>query len=124
MKKLLSLLFLASALMIVSCGKDDSSDDETDPTCDTIGLTYTDDIKDILDTNCATPGCHSEDQAMTQGAMHDYAAAKAFVDFGRVVGAINHSDDFSPMPFPTGTDKLPQCTIDKITAWIDDGAPE
>ncbi|MFT4665845.1 MAG: hypothetical protein ACI8YQ_002793 [Polaribacter sp.] len=123
MKKLLSLLFLASALLIVSCGKDDS-DDEEPAGCVTTGLTYSADIKEILDTSCATTSCHSETEAMLQGSMHDYASAKAFVDVGRVEGAIKHEDGFEAMPRPTGSDKLNSCTIDKITAWIADGAPE
>ncbi|MFK7807780.1 MAG: hypothetical protein AB8F74_08295 [Saprospiraceae bacterium] len=121
MKNLLSLFFFLSALMIISCGKDDETDGSN---CETTDLTYNGEIKNILNTNCALSGCHSEDQATTQGAMHDYAAAKAFVDFGRVVGAINHNEGFKPMPFPTGTDKLSDCNIDKIEAWIADGAPE
>ena len=56
--------------------------------------------------------------------MHDYASAKAFADFGRMEGAIKHEEDFKPMPYPEGTDKLNSCTIDKIVAWIADGAPE
>ena len=44
--------------------------------------------------------------------------------FERIVGAINHTEGFLPMPYPAGTDKLADCDIDKLTAWIADGAPE
>ena len=125
MKNLLSILFLAAALMVVSCGKDDGGDDGGGTGCDTTGLNYTDDIKTILDASCALSGCHSAAQASTgTGALNDYANAKSFVDTRQVVKAINHEDGVLPMPYPIGADKLSQCSIDKITAWIADGAPE
>jgi hypothetical protein len=123
MKNLFSLFFLAFALFVFSCGSDDG--DTPDPnTCDTEDLTYTDDIKTILNTNCALSGCHSETEAALQGSMHNYASAKAFVEVGRIVGAINHEEGFSPMPYPEGSAKLSDCIIDKIEAWVADGAPE
>jgi hypothetical protein len=119
MKKLLGLFFLVFALFVYSCDKDEEPD-----TCVTTDLTYTDDIKEILDTNCAISGCHSVNEATMQGAMHNYDAAKAFVAFGRIIGAINHQENFKPMPYPEGTAKLDACTIDKITAWVAAGTPE
>jgi hypothetical protein len=116
MKNLLSLFFLAFALFVWSCGKDDGDDPVV--TCDTTDLTYTADIKAILNTNCALSGCHSETEAALQGSMH------AFVAFGRILGAINHEEGFEAMPRPEGSAKLDDCTIDKITAWIDAGTPE
>ena len=44
--------------------------------------------------------------------------------FGSMVGALNHEPGFTPMPNPPGSPKIAQCDIDKIEAWIADGAPE
>jgi hypothetical protein len=122
-KKLSGLFLLTFALFVFSCGKDDG-DDPNPSNCDTADLTYTDDIKTILNTNCALSGCHSAAEASMQGAMNDYDAAKAFVAEGRILGAINHEQGFEAMPRPEGSAKLDDCTIDKITAWVVDGAPE
>ena len=46
----------------------------------------------------------------------------AAAGFNKIVGAINHTTGFSAMP--QGGDKLEQCDIDFLTAWIDAGAPE
>jgi len=51
-------------------------------------------------------------------------SALAAVQFNRIVGAINHETGFLPMPYPVGSAKLDQCDIDKVTAWITNGAPE
>ena len=50
-----------------------------------------------------------------------FDAAKQAVSFGRIIGSINHENGFSQMP--SGGDKLDQCTIDKITNWVENGAP-
>lgn len=119
--KINALLFLAMiSIFLVAC------DDEVDPpvdTCETADLTYTSDIASIIDESCATAGCH-EMGSSTTFEMHDYATTKAAVDFGRIIGAINHETGFIPMPFPVGSDMIAECDIDQLTAWINDGAPE
>lgn len=103
------------------------SDDEDDPvipptpTCETTGLTYTNEIADILNTSCAVSGCHASNTTTTF-PMGDYAETSVAVGFGRIIGSINHESGFSAMP--RGGSKLDDCTIDKVTAWINDGAPE
>lgn len=59
---------------------------------------------------------------MTTFPMSNFEETSAAVGLGRIKGAINQEPNFSPMP--QGGDKLEDCTIDKISAWIDDGAPE
>ncbi len=115
-----TLILCASVLVIFSCTKEE---DPPETTCETEGLTYTNYAKDIIDQTCATASCHNGDVA-TNGTfgMADYTSTKAAADNGRIIGTINHEDGFSNMP--KGGDKLDDCTIDKLTAWINDGAPE
>jgi len=54
--------------------------------------------------------------------MSDFASTSIAVGFNRIIGAINHDDGFSPMP--KGGSKVSDCDIDKMTQWINDGAPE
>jgi hypothetical protein len=117
--KLNTIFFLIMlGLIFVAC------DDEEMPMgmeCETAGLTYTDDIASIINSTCALSGCH-EMNSSTTFEMHDFATITAAVGFGRIIGAINQDAGFSPMP--RGGEKLEDCTIDMITAWINDGAPE
>ena len=115
---LLVLLFSA-AIIVVSCG-----DDDDDPeTCETTGITYDNYAKDFLNSNCVSSGCHDADGIDAGiGSYETYEDSKTAIDFGRFKGAINHEDGFSNMP--KGMAKLDSCDIAKLSAWVDDGAPE
>jgi len=113
------VLLLSASVVIISCGDDD--DDE----CKTENLTYDNFAKDFLITNCASQsGCHVDANKNEPGigSYETYEDTKNVVDQMRFLGAINHQDGFSDMP--KGGDKLDDCSIDKLTAWINDGAPE
>ena len=112
------LLLLTTALLVAACNKDDDQD-----ICETTDLTYTNGIAAIINNSCATAGCHNSGTT-TAFPMGNYQEALVAVGFDRIIGAINHESGFLPMPYPAGTEKLDQCDIDKLTAWINDGAPE
>jgi len=117
----LVVLLLSSSLIMFSCGDDD--DDDEPGTCTTEGLTYGNYAEDFLINNCSTlGGCHVEANKDGIGSFETYEDAKELVDRGRIIGAINHQDGFSNMP--KGEEKLDDCSIDKLTAWVNDGAPE
>ncbi len=108
--------------MIFSIGAFIISTSSCKEDCDVSNVTYTNSIKSILDSNCTTSGCHSDNDLLTNGSLTNYTFAKAFADFGRLVGAVNHDAGFTAMP--QGGEKLDQCDIDKIAAWVAAGAPE
>lgn len=123
--KNLSFLFIicATLLVVISCG--DKEEDPMPPgTCETDNLTYDGWAQEFIDGNCATSGCHDANAANnnTPYSMHTYESAKAAVDAGRIIGAINRAAGFNPMP--KGEAKLSDCDISKMEAWIADGAPE
>jgi len=116
----LLVLVLSSALIISSC-----KDDEDPETCDTTDLTYGNFAQDFLITNCSTLGtCHLEANKddLTVGSYETYLDAKVIVDRGRIKGAINHLDGISNMP--KGEPQLEECDINRLSAWVDAGAPE
>lgn len=119
LKFFLSFILL-SAVILVSCS-DDEIPDPIIEECETTGLTYTADIKSLIDSNCATAGCHTADNT----AIGSLASHQSIVDFmwqDRIVGSINHDSGFSQMP--KGGSKLADCDIDQIDAWIAAGLPE
>ncbi len=116
----IGLLTLLALLAFTACDPDEDPVD----LCSTDGVTYNSDVKSIFDNSCAFAGCHDADAATSIGSLSNYENAVAFVAFGRIIGAINHQDDFKPMPYPAGSAKMDQCSIDIIEAWIADGTPE
>lgn len=107
------LILFITVIIASACKKDDK--------CETDNLTYSNDIASIINTSCATAGCH-ESGATTTFPISNYEEVSFSVTFGRIEGSINHEEGFLPMPY--GADKLDDCSIDKITQWIADGAPE
>lgn len=122
MKKILAML--AVAVVLAGCYND--SIEELYPaktggggsTCDTATVTFAGSIKPIIDSKCATSGCH--DAATIGGGynMSTYAGVKSST--GRLVGAITWASGHSAMP--KGMNKLDDCSIAKITKWVNEGA--
>jgi len=94
---------------------------DPDDTCESTGLTYSNFAGDFINSNCGNAGCHAAGSAFTF-EMHNYETTKTAVDLGRIIGAINHDEGFSAMP--QGQSQLSECNIEKLTTWIQDGAPE
>jgi len=87
--------------------------------CDTIDLSYTNQIKSILDGNCMD--CHSTANASAAIVLDNYAAVKDAINNGEVLKAINHESGVSDMP-PSG--KMNNCTILQIETWVKEGMKE
>ncbi|MDQ3016046.1 MAG: hypothetical protein M3R25_04920 [Bacteroidota bacterium] len=100
-------------------GAMDLSCDPNAGQCDTTNVTYSGYVAQLFTTNCV--GCHSGGAPSGGISLNTHAGVQTVALSGRLFGAINHSSGFQPMP--RGSAKLPQCTIDKINAWIHDGAP-
>lgn len=113
--KLLPVSLLFASLLISSCGKDDP----TPNICDTTNVSFTDVILPIMEQGCRT-GCHNGDTPSSGFTLENYADVKAKVDQGRLAGAVSHDEGFTAMPL--NMDKLADCEIDQIKAWIDQGA--
>lgn len=105
----------------ISCSK--TSEDQLTPpsenkSCDTVNMTFSNDVQPILNANCY--GCHHEGNAYAGVALDTYDGVKQTVVNEQLIGVINQSPGFNPMP-PNGS-KLTQCNIDKITDWVNRGA--
>lgn len=119
MKKLL-LPVLALSLMLASCYNDNKEELYPSNTCNTSNVTYSGTVKSIITQNCLTGGCHTGPGTPSGYDLTTYAGVKVVVDNGHLLGAINHNSGFSPMP--QNANKLSDCTISQITAWVGAGA--
>ncbi len=90
-------------------------------TCDTTSVSYSSVIKPILDQYCGVAGCHD---AITVANGYDYtkySGIQLSASHGRLIGSINQASGYLPMP--QSATKIPQCDIDKMTAWVNAGYP-
>ncbi len=87
--------------------------------CDSVNVTFTGSILPITDIYCKN--CHSGGEPAGGLILADYATIKAAVEGGRLIGAIDQLEGFSPMP--QGMNKLSVCNLAQLKKWISDGMP-
>lgn len=86
--------------------------------CDLSDITFSKDIKPIIDDNCA--GCHGGPKPKKGYDFTDPGKFREVALTGKVYLAITHAEGVTAMPFEG--DKLSDCDISRIKAWIDAGA--
>lgn len=87
-------------------------------TCDTVNMTYSADIKPILQANCY--GCHGNGAATAGISLDSYSGVEKQAKNSNLVGVITHSSGYPAMPL--GKPKLSDCDINKIKDWVARGA--
>jgi len=127
---LLALLSLVGLFTFsTSCANDKLPEPEPPELCDTLKVSYNLQIKDIIDTNCAIPGCHRQG-TQAPGNYTSFASLEPFLterEFERfVVDFRNDPDIGMPPNWPTnpGPKDLTQEEFDIVSCWIEAGYPE
>ena len=117
--RLLPLYFI----VIVSCSSlRCSSENEDSPAlvcaeAEVNEVTYGVEVSEILFQNCTY--CHSTQLASGGVVLDTYEDALVVAQNGQLLGAITQSPGFSPMP--QGAPQLPNCEIEVIRQWMEDG---
>ena len=118
--KYLTFIIVASTLLMCSCEDDDAKPDPVQPQdlCDSLDYTYNNDVKAIIDANCATGYCHGG--AGAGGVyMADYTETKTVASGGKFLKALKHEVGASPMP--KNQPKLSDADIQIIECWVQNG---
>lgn len=89
--------------------------------CSTVDVSYNLDIKPIIEARCSVPGCHNANSQAAGLDLSTFTGVKAIADNGSFVGRITATGSAL---MPQGGPPLPRCDIDKIEAWVADGALE
>lgn len=115
--KHLTLLF-STMIFLSSCYYD--IEEELYPTieCSTEDMQYARDILPILEGKCLS--CHSAAANFGNVTLEEHDRLIPFVENGKLLGVIRHESGFSAMP--RDAPKLLDCEIEKIEAWVADGA--
>ena len=111
----LSIVFL---LFLTGCYYDVEEELYPMIDCQTTEMTYSNDVLPIIETNCFL--CHRSTANFGNITLEGYDQLIDLVDDGSLLGAIKHGSGYSPMP--KNKAQLLQCEIEKIQAWIDEGA--
>jgi hypothetical protein len=89
------------------------------PPCDTVDVTYSDDIHPIISANCLP--CHSIANQFGGVILAVLDSARIPARNGLLLKAVTHEQ--SVIPMPKGGEKLSDCEIAKIRRWIFLGEP-
>lgn len=122
MKKLIVIAVIVSAAAIFAGCYYDKAEQVYPQAeiCDTTTVRYSTDIVGILAANCYT--CHAGSASAGNGYKLDtYLGLQVFVNNGKLVKAVTHDAGASAMP--KNMPKMSACKINKIIAWVNDGAP-
>jgi hypothetical protein len=106
------------SILLISCQKDPVSTVD----CTGIAVSYSTDIKSILDVSCATSGCHNASAHQAGVDLSTYNGARNVSSQDRFLGSIQHKKGYNPMP--QNSSQLSQDKIDLITCWVQNGAVE
>ena len=93
----------------------------TTTACDTTNAKFTTFVKPLMDSKCASSGCHNAATASSGANLSSYTGVKNYITSQKTafLGSIKHSPAFSTMP--KGDLKLPDCDIKKLEVWINAG---
>lgn len=114
-------LSVCLAFLVVACSK--SSEDvlsggtPTVVTCDTTNMSYATNIAPIVTANCLP--CHGSG-GIAGIVLTSWTGLSVYAKNGHLAGDIRHDAGFDPMP--QGAAKISDCNINKIVAWIHQGA--
>jgi cytochrome c553 len=93
----------------------------TTTTCDTTNAKFATFVKPLMDTKCASAGCHNAGAASAGANLSSHTGIKNYITSQKAafLGSIKHSNAYSSMP--KGASKLPDCDIKKLEVWINAG---
>jgi hypothetical protein len=111
----LTLLCIAT-LPQTACYYDNEKDLYGDGSCDTTAISYTTDIRPVLDANCVS--CHAPGGEQEGAPLVTYENVKQYADTRDIVDRTNGTGSLMP---PSG--KMSNCNIAIIEAWVNAGAP-
>lgn len=114
-------MFLVTSLSFYSCHSNSEESLYPNTTCTTTDLSLAKDVLPIL-TNYQCNSCHSAASNSGSVNIEGYTNLKIWVDNGLLLGSIKHDGTASQMPKAAA--KMNQCDIDKVEAWIIQGAQD
>lgn len=87
--------------------------------CDTTNVSYSGTIALTMDTYCT--GCHSGASPSGGIDLTSYDGVAAIAADGSLLGSVQHEAGWVAMPY--GGSWLPDCKIDEIRIWVENGYP-
>jgi hypothetical protein len=119
MKRTLYYAFCLIFILCSACYYDKEANLYPGGTCQAVANpTFSANVLPLLNAKCNS--CHAGAFASASIRLDSYAEVSKYVVSGSLMGSINHTSGFSPMP--KNSSKMLTCEINKIQDWINSGA--
>lgn len=112
----LTVMFFAMLTTQTACYYDNEQEQYGVNQCDTTAVSYSTNIKPIIEQNCIS--CHAPGGAQETAPLVTYDQLKNYATSGALVDRTNGTSSLMP---PSG--KMSNCNLLFIKAWVDAGAP-
>lgn len=120
-----SLVVIGATLLLQSCyyDKEETLYPKSSSGCEDTPVTYTASIVPILNQYCIS--CHSAAANQTLGGGYNLEGYDNVKQYAAPNGLLIKSVMFDPSvsPMPDGGPQLPACDLEKISKWVNAGAP-
>ncbi len=111
------LIVVISGVIMSSC-RTENLEHILSEQCDTTGVSFELDILPIMEMHCNENTCHGGSFPKGYIPLSHYEGVRSVAENSRLIRSITHE---GPLPMPLKEDKLPECKIRKIKAWINQG---
>lgn len=113
----LSLLSVIFSMGLSACYYDKEELLYPNTDCNTATVSFSRDVFPILQTRCATPGCHVQGGGSSM-LFENYTQIKASVQSGKFNDRVIVQQNMPP------GQPLSKCQLDFLKAWIEKGSPD
>jgi hypothetical protein len=120
--KIISIIIVC--IVFYACKKSSTNPDyAASAVCSGTTPTYTAVVQTILNTNCATSGCHSAASAKAGINLSDFAnASSQFKSNSKNLASVHHGSGVQSMP--KNANKLSDADINKLDCWVKNSCPQ
>lgn len=115
------VLGLTALISISSCGEDDNMMTDMDEMECEENITFSADVEQIINTNCAYSGCHVSGTGLPDYTSYDGVVAQ--VENGRFENRVLLQQNMPPSN-ASGPTELSEADLFILECWIDQGYPE
>jgi hypothetical protein len=124
MKSISIIAMLFTIVYATSCKKEsENTDFANSANCTGVTPVYTGEIASIINSNCATSGCHGGGSSAAGINLSNYSnASNQFKNNNDNLASIHHASGVEAMP--RGASKLSDAVINKLDCWVKNGCPQ
>lgn len=104
---------------MIGCTSDNEEELFDDPDCSVLDVSYSEDIISVFQSyGCI--GCHGSSSPSGNVVLDTYDGVKTVADNGKLESSVSWDGNAANMP--PGGSQIDECSINKISAWVEAGA--